>query len=148
MRGSSIWWCLSNEWGKGWSIGVQAHFRVKHPQAVHCYGHELNLVLCHMCKAIPEATEFFELLESIYSFFHVSRPSWQVCWCPETFGVGQQWTHSVIKDPVGMSSAICEGHAQQLSCCEAVIREHSYSSSCRTPVQAMQIHHSLHACYV
>lgn len=30
----------------------------------------------------------------------------------------------------------------------AIIREHSYSSSCRTPVQAMQIHHSLHACYV
>lgn len=54
--------------------GVQARFREKHPQAiyVHCYAHELNLVLCHTCKAIPEATKFFELLESMYSFFHVS----------------------------------------------------------------------------
>ncbi|XP_065805213.1 zinc finger MYM-type protein 1-like [Labrus bergylta] len=37
--------------------GVQAHFRRLHPEAiyVHCYAHELNLVLCHTCKAIPEA---------------------------------------------------------------------------------------------
>ncbi|XP_033997508.1 zinc finger MYM-type protein 1-like [Trematomus bernacchii] len=37
--------------------GVQARFREKHPEAlyVHCYAHELNLVLCATCKAIPEA---------------------------------------------------------------------------------------------
>ena len=44
--------------------GVQAHFRRFHPEAiyVHCYAHELNLVLCHTCKAIPEAVELFSLL--------------------------------------------------------------------------------------
>lgn len=54
--------------------GVQAHFKKKHPEAiyVHCYAHELNLVLCHTCKAIPEATELFNMLESIHSFFSAS----------------------------------------------------------------------------
>lgn len=54
--------------------GVQAHFRKKHPEAVyvHCYAHELNLVLCHTCRAISEAREFFEMLESVYSFFSSS----------------------------------------------------------------------------
>jgi hypothetical protein len=54
--------------------GVQARFRERHPEAVylHCYAHELNLVLCHACKAIPEATNFFDLLESLYSFFSAS----------------------------------------------------------------------------
>ncbi|XP_076849685.1 zinc finger MYM-type protein 1 [Brachyhypopomus gauderio] len=53
---------------------VQAHFRKKHPEAVyvHCYAHELNLVLCHTCRAISEAREFFEILESVYSFFSSS----------------------------------------------------------------------------
>uniref|UniRef100_A0AAR2LVQ4 TTF-type domain-containing protein n=1 Tax=Pygocentrus nattereri TaxID=42514 RepID=A0AAR2LVQ4_PYGNA len=38
---------------------VQAHFKEKHPEAIyiHCYAHELNLVLCHTCKAIPEACD-------------------------------------------------------------------------------------------
>lgn len=54
--------------------GVQARFREKHPEAVyvHCYAHDLNLVLCHTCKAIPEASDFFDLLENLYSFFSVS----------------------------------------------------------------------------
>lgn len=54
--------------------GVQAHFRVLHPEAiyVHCYAHELNLVLCHTCRAIPEAAEFFSFLENVYSFFSTS----------------------------------------------------------------------------
>ena len=41
--------------------GVQAHFRKKHPEAmyVHCYAHELNLVLCHTYRAVSEAKEFF-----------------------------------------------------------------------------------------
>jgi hypothetical protein len=53
---------------------VQAHLKKKHPEAiyVHCYAHELNLVLCHTCKAVSEATEFFNMLESLYSFFSVS----------------------------------------------------------------------------
>lgn len=54
--------------------GVQARFREKHPEAVyvHCYAHDLNLVLCHTCKAIPEASDFFYLLENLYSFYSVS----------------------------------------------------------------------------
>ena len=54
--------------------GVQARFREKHLEAVyvHCYAHELNLVLCHTCRAIPEASDLFETLESVYCFFSVS----------------------------------------------------------------------------
>lgn len=46
----------------------------KHPEAVyiHCYAHKLNLVLCHTCKAVPEASELFETLESVYCYFSVS----------------------------------------------------------------------------
>ncbi|ROI15900.1 Zinc finger MYM-type protein 1 [Anabarilius grahami] len=57
--------------------GVQSLFREKHPEAiyVHCYAHELNLVLCHTCRGITEAAEFFSLLESLYSFFSVSLVS-------------------------------------------------------------------------
>lgn len=53
--------------------GVQAQFRVKHPEAVyvHCYAHELNLVLCHTCRAVPEAIDFLNTLESVYCFFSV-----------------------------------------------------------------------------
>ncbi|KAM3859970.1 zinc finger MYM-type protein 1 [Diretmus argenteus] len=58
----------------GAASGVQARFREKHPQAVyvHCYAHDLNLVLCYTCKASAEAKAFFDLMESMYSFFHVS----------------------------------------------------------------------------
>lgn len=51
--------------------GVQARFRERHPEAVyvHCYAHELNLVLCYTCKAIPEAAALFDLLENVYTFF-------------------------------------------------------------------------------
>lgn len=40
--------------------GVQAHFQKKHPEAtcVHCHSHELNIVLCHTCRAISEAGVF------------------------------------------------------------------------------------------
>uniref|UniRef100_A0A667Y0C5 HAT C-terminal dimerisation domain-containing protein n=1 Tax=Myripristis murdjan TaxID=586833 RepID=A0A667Y0C5_9TELE len=54
--------------------GVQVRFREKHPEAlyIHCYAHELNLILCSTCKAIPEARDFFDLLECLYSFFSTS----------------------------------------------------------------------------
>ncbi len=57
--------------------GVQYLFRERHPEAiyVHCYAHELNLVLCHTCRGITEATEFFSLLENLYSFFSCSLVS-------------------------------------------------------------------------
>jgi hypothetical protein len=51
--------------------GVQKLFRESHPCAiyVHCYAHKLNLVICAACKAIPDATDFFETLEALYVFF-------------------------------------------------------------------------------
>lgn len=54
--------------------GVQAQFQIQHPEAtyVHCYAHELNLVLCHTCRAVSVATEFSNLLESLHSFFSVA----------------------------------------------------------------------------
>lgn len=54
--------------------GVQTRFRRLHPEAIyiHCYAHELNLVLCHTCRAVSEAVELFDLLESVYSFFTTS----------------------------------------------------------------------------
>ncbi|KAK0141852.1 Zinc finger MYM-type protein 1 [Merluccius polli] len=54
--------------------GVQARFRELHPEAiyVHCYAHQLNLVLCYTCKAVPAASKFFELLENVYTTFSSS----------------------------------------------------------------------------
>lgn len=51
---------------------VQAHFFYPEAFSVHCYARELNLVLCHTCKAVSEATEFFNIQESLHSFFSVS----------------------------------------------------------------------------
>lgn len=53
---------------------MQACFREPHTEAVyvHCYAHELNLVLCYTCKAVPVASRFFELLENIYTCFSSS----------------------------------------------------------------------------
>lgn len=64
---------------KGEVGGVQARFREKHPEAVyvHCYAHELNLVLCHTCRAVPEADDFFETLGNVYSFFSASMVNHQ-----------------------------------------------------------------------
>ena len=58
----------------GYVQGVQACFWEKHLEAVyvHYYEHDLNLVLCHTCEAIPEVSDFFDLLENLYSFFSVS----------------------------------------------------------------------------
>lgn len=54
--------------------GVQAHFKKKNPEAiyVHCYAHELNLILCHTCRAVSETVEFFNMFESLHSFFSAS----------------------------------------------------------------------------
>ncbi|XP_069502501.1 zinc finger MYM-type protein 1-like [Ambystoma mexicanum] len=58
----------------GVSGGVQAKSRKYHPEGiyVHCYAHELNLVLCHTCKAIKEAKDFFSTMENLYTFFSTS----------------------------------------------------------------------------
>ena len=48
--------------------GVQKRIRDKAPSAyyVHCHGHRLNLVLVSSCKAVPEADDFFCVLEKLY----------------------------------------------------------------------------------
>ena len=55
--------------------GVQARFREKHLEAVyvHCYAHELNLVLCHTYRAVPEASDLFETLECLLFLQCINR---------------------------------------------------------------------------
>lgn len=50
--------------------GVQARIRDKAKYAfyIHCSAHCLNLVLVDVVKTIPEAAEFFALLQSLYVF--------------------------------------------------------------------------------
>ena len=39
-------------------------------QNVHvhnCYAHELNLVICHTCRAVSEAKEFFDMLDNFFN---------------------------------------------------------------------------------
>lgn len=50
--------------------GVQARIRehAKYAFYVHCSAHCLNLVLVDAVKAVPEAEEFFALLQSLYVF--------------------------------------------------------------------------------
>lgn len=50
--------------------GVQKRIQDKAPFAyyVHCYGHRLNLVLINVAKHVPQAAEFFSLLEQLYIF--------------------------------------------------------------------------------
>jgi len=54
--------------------GVQKRIREKAPLTyyVHCYGHWLNLVLINVVKHVPQAAEFFSLLEELYVFASTS----------------------------------------------------------------------------
>ena len=53
----------------GVHAGVQTQFRQLHPQAiyVHCWGHQLNLVIVNTCKSITEVEEFFSMLGALYT---------------------------------------------------------------------------------
>ena len=55
--------------------GVQQRIRAVAPMAVyvHCYAHCLNLVLVDSTKSVPEAAEFFALLEILYVFMSSSK---------------------------------------------------------------------------
>ena len=55
--------------------GVQQHIKAVAPMAVyvHCYVHCLNLVLVDSTKSVPEASEFFALLEMLYVFMSTSK---------------------------------------------------------------------------
>ncbi|XP_034064839.1 zinc finger MYM-type protein 1-like isoform X2 [Gymnodraco acuticeps] len=60
--------------------GVQARIReqAKYAFYVHCNAHCLNLVLVDTVKAVPEAEQFFSLLEKLYFFTSGSyvHPKW------------------------------------------------------------------------
>ncbi|KAJ6633916.1 hypothetical protein lerEdw1_014256, partial [Lerista edwardsae] len=51
---------------------VQAKIKEKVPEAMftHCYAHNLNLVLSHSAKCIPECKTFFRTLEGLATFFN------------------------------------------------------------------------------
>jgi len=55
--------------------GVQTRIRAIAPMAVyvHCYAHCLNLVLVYSTKSVPQASEFFALLEILYVFMSTSN---------------------------------------------------------------------------
>ena len=42
---------------------------------VHCYAHRVNLVLVNICAKITEVSDFFGLLEAVYSFLCVYNTS-------------------------------------------------------------------------
>lgn len=54
----------------GKTSGVSTRIKEICPNAayIHCYAHRLNLVLVDTCKSIPEAADFFSLLERLYVF--------------------------------------------------------------------------------
>ena len=59
----------------GCCSGVQQRIRAVAPMAVyiHCYAHCLNLVLVDSTESVPEAAEFFALLEILYVFTSSSK---------------------------------------------------------------------------
>lgn len=59
----------------GKHAGVQALLRQQYiPNAiyVHCYAHKLNLVICDVTKNVPYLSEFYSIINKIYSYFHAS----------------------------------------------------------------------------
>ena len=55
--------------------GVQQCIRevVPHAVYIHCHAHCLNLVLVDCVKSLPEASEFFSLVQSLYVFLSASK---------------------------------------------------------------------------
>ena len=55
---------------RGKNSGVPARIKEICPTAlyIHCYAHRLNLVLVDTTKSVPEAADFFSLLERLYVF--------------------------------------------------------------------------------
>lgn len=55
--------------------GVQSLLRKQYiPRAiyVHCYAHKLNLVISDVTKAVPYLSEFYSIINKIYTYFHKS----------------------------------------------------------------------------
>ena len=55
--------------------GVQSHVKEVAPHAhyVHCYAHTLNLVLVDSVKILSSVTEFFLLLQTLYSLVSTTK---------------------------------------------------------------------------
>lgn len=55
--------------------GVQKRIRdlVPHAVYIHCHAHCLNLVLVDCVKSLPQASEFFSLIQSLYVFMSASK---------------------------------------------------------------------------
>lgn len=55
--------------------GVQTRLKEFAPHAIyiHCHAHILNLVLVDSVKAVPDATQFFALVESLYVFLSTTK---------------------------------------------------------------------------
>lgn len=73
---------------RGKNAGVQKILRDNYiPCAIyiHCYAHQLNLVVCDASKVVPYLSEFYSILGKTHSYF--SRSS-----------VTNEWFKSVQKD--------------------------------------------------
>ena len=57
----------------GHCSGVQQLIAAPMAVYIHCYAHCLNLVLVDSTKTVPEASEFFALLEMLYVFMSTSK---------------------------------------------------------------------------
>ena len=59
----------------GCCSGVQQQIRVVAPMAVYiyCYAHCLNLVFVDSTKSVPDAAQYFALLEVLYAFMSTSK---------------------------------------------------------------------------
>jgi hypothetical protein len=71
----------------GNNAGVQTLLREQYiPKAiyVHCYAHKLNLVICDVTTAVPYLSEFYSIINKIYTYFHKSSVT------SETFKLVQQ----------------------------------------------------------
>ena len=55
--------------------GVQSHVKevASYVHYVHCYAHTLNLVLVDSVKILSSATEFFLLLQTLYSLVSTTK---------------------------------------------------------------------------
>uniref|UniRef100_A0A8C5PM21 TTF-type domain-containing protein n=1 Tax=Leptobrachium leishanense TaxID=445787 RepID=A0A8C5PM21_9ANUR len=65
---------------KGKNSGVQTRVRELNPRAffVPCSSHSLNLVICDAASACSDASEFFNVIQSVYVFFSASTHRWQI----------------------------------------------------------------------
>ena len=71
----------------GKNAGVQALLRQQYtPNAiyVHCYAHKLNLVICDVTRVVPYLSEFYSIINQVYTYFHSSSVT------NETFKLIQQ----------------------------------------------------------